>query len=247
MSSHLPAARRSLRHCRNFPSLTFWPRYSLAINPTDESSPRPRTSSPLFELLKVTITLVLTGLIGGGITYFYQERAQRQQQEAKDLETARNSALTFLREVGDILEQRRAASLRCLYAIRDHTPPEETEQLWQDYLKTVNAWNTKWNLYRALVLEEFGPDMQKRFYNEEGDADGKWETASLTAKLIIFHNKLSDYHTPRSDQPPQDPKQIEQLHSSIAQDCYAFYFEVINRIQEGRVGRRSWATAEKTK
>jgi len=193
------------------------------------------------------VTLVLTGLIGGGITYYYQERAQRHQQDAKDLETARDSALTFLREVGDTLEQRRASSLRCLYAIRDHAPPEETEQLWQDYLKTVNAWNTKWNLYRALVLEEFGPDMQKRFYDEQGDAEGVWAKASLTAKLIIFHNKLSDYHRPPPGKPPEDPKQIEQLHSSIAQDCYSFYFEVINRIQEGRIGRRSWATAEQTK
>ena len=214
---------------------------------TDEPSPRPRATSHVFELLKVTLTLVLTGLIGGGITYYYQERAQRHQQEAKDLETARDSALTFLREVGDTLEQRRASSLRCLNAIRDHAPPEEIEQLWQDYLKTVNAWNTKWNLYRALVLEEFGPDMQKRFYDEQADAEGVWAKASLTAKLITFHKKLSDYHRPLSDKPPEDPKQLEQLHSSIAQDCYSFYFEVINRIQEGRVGRRSWATAEQIK
>jgi hypothetical protein len=214
---------------------------------TDESSRRPRAHSAVFELLKVAVTLVLTGLIGGGITYYYQERSQRHQQEAKDLETARDSALTFLREVGDILEQRRASSLRCLYAIRDHAPAQETEQLWQDYLKTVNAWNTKWNLYRALVLEEFGPDMQKRFYDEQGDAKAVWANASLTAKLIIFHNKLSDYYKPRPDKPPEDPKQIEELHSSIAQDCYSFYFEVINRIQEGRVGKRSWATPEQTK
>jgi hypothetical protein len=187
----------------------------------------------------------LTGLIGGGITYFYQERAQREQQDAKDLETARSSALTFLREVGDVLEQRRASSLRSLYAIRDKAPPEKIEQLWQDYLKTVDAWNTKWNLYRALVLEEFGPDMQKRFYDEQGDAERVWANSSITAKLIIFHEKLSDYHS--SAKSPEDPKQLELLHSSIAQDCYAFYFEVIHRIQEGRVGKRSWATTEQTK
>lgn len=219
------------------------------IIPTEESSPRPRTTSPVFELLKVAVTLALTGLIGGGITYYYQERAQRHQLDAKDLETARDSALTFLREVGDVLEQRRAASLRCLYAIRDHAPPEETEQLWQDYLKTVNAWNTKWNLYRALVLEEFGPDMQKRFYDEQAEAQAvEWAKASLTAKLIIFHNKLSDYHRPPPPgKEPEDPKKLEELHSSIAQDCYSFYFEVINRIQDGRVGKRSWATAEQAK
>lgn len=163
------------------------------------------------------------------------------------METARSSALTFLREVGDVLEQRRASSLRCLYAIRDHAPPEEIEPLWQDYLKTVDAWNTKWNLYRALVLEEFGPDMQKRFYDEQGDAEGVWAKSSITAKLITFHEKLSAYHNPGAAKSRPDPKQIELLHSSIAQDCYAFYFEVIHRIQEGRVGKRSWATTEETK
>src|SRR5262249_17264318 len=198
-------------------------------------------------MLKVVVTLVLTGLIGGGITYYYQERGQRHQQEAKDLETARDSALTFLREVGDVLEQRRAASLRCLTAIRDHAPPEQTEQLWQDYLKTVNAWNTKWNLYRALVLEEFGPEMQKRFYDEHADAEPGWEKASLTQKLANFHKRLSDYHSPPPGKTLEDAKKLEQLHSSIAQDCYSFYSEVINRIQDGSVGKRSWATPEPTK
>jgi hypothetical protein len=31
-------------------------------------------SAQIFDLLKVGITLALTGLIGGGITYYYQER-----------------------------------------------------------------------------------------------------------------------------------------------------------------------------
>jgi hypothetical protein len=108
----------------------------------------------------------LTCLIGGGITYYYQERRSG---TSKRRRTWRQPEIprSRLREVGDILEQRRASSLRCLNAIRDHAPPQEIEQLWQDYLKTVDACNTKWNLYRALVLEEFGPDMQKRFYDEQ--------------------------------------------------------------------------------
>src|SRR5258705_10816530 len=75
--------------------------------PSTEEPRKPSTiSAQIFDLLKVGITLVLTGLIGGGITYYYQERAHRAQQEQADLATARQSALTFLREVGDILEQR---------------------------------------------------------------------------------------------------------------------------------------------
>ena len=117
-------------------------------------------SAQLFELLKVVFTLVLTGIVGGGITYYYQNRSHREQQEAQELETARQSALTFLREVGDILEQRRHHAFQVLYSVRD-------------------------------------------------------------------------------------PKQIEQLYSSIAQDCYAFYSEIIARIQEGRVGKRSWTAENK--
>ena len=160
-------------------------------------------------------------------------------------ETARGSALIFLREVGDILEQRRALAFRCLYAIRDKAPANETEQMWKDYMNAVNAWNVKWNLYRALVLEEFGPDMQKRFYDEKADAEGIWAKSSITGKLIIFHNALSEFHRQSPDKPPQDPKQIEQLYASIAQDCYSFYSEVISRIQQGRVGERSWTAPAK--
>ena len=215
--------------------------------PTDESPKRSGLSNQLFELLKVVFTLLLTGLIGGGITYYYQNRAHRDEQELKELETARESALTFLREVGDILEQRRHHAFRCLYAIRDQAPPDEIEQLWKDYLNAVNAWNLKWNLYRALVLEQFGPEMQKRFYDEKADAEGIWEKCSITGKLIIFHNALSEFHKQSPDKPAQDPRQIEQLYTSIAQDCYAFYSEVIARIQEGRVGKRSWTATAKEK
>ncbi len=106
-------------------------------------------SAQIFDLLKVGITLALTGLIGGGITYYYQERSHRAQQEQADLATARQSALTFLREVGDILEQRRHFALRVLDTIQENAPPAERDQVWKDYMNAVNAWNVKWNLYRA--------------------------------------------------------------------------------------------------
>jgi hypothetical protein len=208
-----------------------------------EEEPRRRSaiSSQLFELLKVVVTLVLTGLIGGGITYYYQNRSHQEQQEAQELETARQSALTFLREVGDILEQRRQNAFRVVDAVRYNASAEEQEQVWKDYTVTVNAWDTKWNLYRALVLEQFGPEMQKRFYDEKADEAAIWEKSSITGKLKIFHDKLTEYHKQKPDKVPPDPKFLEHLYSSIAQDCYSFYAEVIRRIQEGRVGNRSWA------
>src|ERR1700730_1135752 len=106
-----------------------------------ESRKHSAISAQLFELLKVVITLVLTGLIGGGITYYYQNRSHREQQDAQELETDRQSALTFLREVVDILEQRRQQSFRVVYAVRDTVSPEEKEQVWKDYSAAVNAWN----------------------------------------------------------------------------------------------------------
>src|SRR3984893_14966477 len=158
-----------------------------------EDEPRKHSviSAQLFELLKVVVTLVLTGLIGGGITYYYQNRSHREEQDAQELETARQSALTFLREVGDILEQRRHHAFRVVYAVRDNAPPEEKEQVWKDYTNAVNAWNMKWNLYRALVLEQFGPDMQKLFYDEKADAEGVWEKSSITGKLKVLDDKLT--------------------------------------------------------
>lgn len=213
---------------------------------TDEPRKTSGISTHVFELLKVVFTLVLTGLIGGGITYYYQNRAHRDQQELTELETARESALTFLREVGEILEQRRQLAFRVLYSIQDKAPPAERDQVWKDYMNAVNAWNMKWNLYRALVLEQFGPDMQKRFYDEQSDAGGTWEKSSITGKLIIFHGMLEKFHKESPDAPPPDAKEMERLYSSISQDCYSFYSEVIARIQEGRVGKHSW-TADSTK
>ena len=211
----------------------------------DEPRKTSAISAQLFELLKVVITLALTGLIGGGITYYYQDRSHRAQQDQADLEIARQSALTFLREVGDILEQRRHLAFRVLATIEEKAPPEEREQVWKDYMNAVNAWNMKWNLYRALVLEQFGPKMQKRFYDEKTDAEGIWDKSSITGKLIIFHNALEEFHKESPDKAPPDAKAMEKLYSSISEDCYAFYSEVISQIQEGRVGKRSW-TADDT-
>ena len=197
-------------------------------------------SGHIFDLLKVGITLVLTGVIGGGITYYYQERAHRAQQEQADLETARQSALTFLREVGDILEQRRHFALRVLETMQENAPPAERDQVWKDYMNAVNAWNVKWNLYRALVLEQFGPEMQNRFYNEKADSEATWANYSITGKLMSFHNALAELHNATPGKPPPDTKAMEKLYSSISQDTYGFYSEVISRIQEGRVGKQSW-------
>src|SRR4051794_35374258 len=105
----------------------------MAVENAVENAP-PRhsaISAQIFELLKVVVTLVLTGLIGGGITYYYQNRAHREQQDAQELEAARQSALTFLREVGDILEQRRHHALRVVDSIRDNGSPEESSKAWK--------------------------------------------------------------------------------------------------------------------
>jgi hypothetical protein len=161
--------------------------------PKNQARP-PRSARNYSIFSRVGITLALTGLIGGGITYYYQERAHRAQQEQADLATARQSALTFLREVGDILEQRRHFALRVLDTIQENAPPEERDQAWKDYMDAVNAWNVKWNLYRALVLEQFGPEMQKRFYDEKADSEATWANYSITGKLMSFHNALEELH-----------------------------------------------------
>lgn len=210
------------------------------MSDSDERLPRSAISAQAFELLKVVFTLVLTGVIGGGITYYYQNRSHREQQDAQELETARQSALTFLREVGDILEQRRHHALRVVDSVRDNAPAEEQEQAWKDYTNAVNAWNAKWNLYRALVLEQFGPDMQRKFYDQQADDQTAWEKLSITQKLTNLDKMLAAYHKPNPDQAPPDPAEFLRKYSSLTQDCYQFYSEVIARIQEGRVGKRSW-------
>lgn len=214
------------------------------MSDSEEPPRRSAISQQAFELFKVVLTLVLTGVIGGGITYYYQNRSHREQQDAQELETARQSALTFLREVGDILEQRRHHALRVIDSIRDNAAPEEKEQAWKDYASAVNSWNAKWNLYRALVLEQFGPEMQRKFYDEKADSEQQWEKFSITGKLISLDRMLGDYQKQNPEQTLPHPNQILQRYSSLTQDCYQFYSEVISRIQEGRVGKRAWV--EKT-
>src|SRR5205823_14751494 len=87
---------------------------------------------------------------------------------------------------------RRHFALRVLDTIQENAPPEERDQVWKDYMNAVNDWNVKWNLYRALVLEQFGPEMQKRFYDEKADSEANWANYSITGKLMSFHNALEE-------------------------------------------------------
>ena len=57
---------------------------------------------------------------------------------------------------------------------------------------------------------------------------------------MSFHNALEALHDATPDKPPPDAKAMEKLYSSISQDTYGFYSEVIARIQEGRIGKHSW-------
>jgi hypothetical protein len=137
----------------------------------------------------------VTGVAGGAITYCYQDRAEQKQQDARDLATARESAVTFLREFSDILERRKYLAYRCIHGIEDRKPAGETEELWKAYMDAVTAWNLKWNLYRAPILKELGPELGKRFYDpvvdDVGDSPQK---CSITDKLIILHRRLSTAH-----------------------------------------------------
>jgi hypothetical protein len=207
---------------------------------TEEPRKTSTISSQIFALLKVGITLALTGLIGGGITYYYRERAHLAQQEQADLATARQSALTFLREVGDILEQRRHFALRVLDTIQGNAPPEERDQAWKDYMNAVNAWNVKWNLYRALVLEQFGPEMQKRFYDEKADSEATWANYSITGKLMSFHNALEELHNATPDKPPPRCEGDAKALFVYFAGHLRLLFGVISRIEEGRIGKHSW-------
>ena len=90
-------------------------------------------SAQLFELLKVVFTLVLTGIVGGGITYYYQNRSHREQQETKELETARQCA-GVVREYrrlrakkSELLEDLEGAS-SISYSTR--SPRSDTRAVW---------------------------------------------------------------------------------------------------------------------
>jgi hypothetical protein len=82
--------------------------------------------------------------------------------------------------------------------------------------------------------------MQKHFYDEKADSEATWANYSITGKLMSFHNALEELHNATPDKPPPDVKAMEKLYSSISQDTYGFYSEVIARIQEGRIGKHSW-------
>ena len=90
------------------------------------------------------------------------------------------------------------------------------------------------------MLEQFGPEMQKRFYDEKADEQQPWEKLSITGKLISLDKMVTEYHKQNPEKAPPDADEILRRYSSLTQDCYKFYSEVIARIQEGRVGKRSW-------
>ena len=85
--------------------------------------------------------------------------------------------------------------------------------------------------------------MQKRFYDQNEDNGQPFEKLSITGKLTELDKMLTEYHKQNPEKAPPDANHILQRYSTLSQDCYQFYSEVIARIQEGRVGKRSWVEA----
>jgi len=178
-----------------FPRLT--PRAAVHLtgsSRTDESSQRLRTTSPAFELLKVAITLVLNRsdwwwdylLLSGTLAAAPGKRRR----DLGDSQGFRSHFSTRSRPTSLNNAGRHPSAASTPFA--DHAPLQEIEQLWQDYLKTVNAWNTKWNLYRALVLEEFRTGYAEGVSTTSKAMPKEYgQKASLTAKLIIVSQQGS--------------------------------------------------------
>lgn len=151
----------------------------------------------IYELLKITITCIFTGIIGTMITQKYKEKEQI---EAREIKVQEYANVVFY----DILD---SASKRSFYALRVWSAIKDkgdVKSAWERYDSMVVYWNEHRARNIALIKKHFGDSMITQVRSD------------IYPKFVKVHSNLIDMKDGKLDPNSINFRQdIDELDSSI--------------------------------
>jgi hypothetical protein len=139
-------------------------------------------------LILTVIGIILTSILGSGLTYWFTYRQWQYAIKQQIMETRVREARETLLKTMQLCQNRWFSSQRLVWACE--TPVDfDVNELRQKYIDSVREWNL--NLYpqRILVAEYFGNDCANLFV-DDAIMNGKITGTSVHTSFFKFHKEV---------------------------------------------------------
>lgn len=114
----------------------------------------------LWKTLTVTgVGFVLTGIVGTWISYFWQTRNWRHQQEYIRSKELISKQIEIVEQLSNLVGRRKFRMFRAAAALRS-TNPDRIAESWKNYDESVVEWNDNVNGYITKLRQFFKRDLQ---------------------------------------------------------------------------------------
>lgn len=205
------------------------------------------------ELWLLIVGFLLTSLVGAWITGFHQSLADARSDRETRAANARTTGMDTLARISEDISRRHYHSLRMIDQVRaehrDDPPAAETgAAIRASYASAMEHWNLHWNLMRVLIKRGFSPDLERMFYDYEGDkaheAAGDTAALSITGKFRTLHRAIRAAEK-ATDAAAREAllAEAESMYHALGFDLYALYDSMAWRIQTGDLGENLAAQA----
>lgn len=183
----------------------------------NESKP-PKKGDRWFEILKLTITFILTTVAGGTLLSYYKKAEIDHQNNTILIESEKAKAEKCFEEISVLIDTRIYKMRRILWAFASNKNEQQIQKLWDDYSDFLYIWNSNINRNKALLHRYFGEDKKLEFikihtqFINLGDLLEKLKkghiknTLSIQDKLDTLSEQLYDF-----DESMLEQIEIEQV------------------------------------
>ena len=170
-----------------------------------------------WELIKLSITFILSGVIGAWLTSEFQRKNWEHQRRVLKAERYDEQATKIFEDISSILDQRLYRYRRIVYAFRTKDD-NKIDKAFQEYLEVLFDWNDRINRNYAMIEKFFGKEMRKSL--EDG-----------IQKDIIFIGTLLERIKKKAAN-ALDVEEVWQKIDEINAKVYQFDLKMLNIISE---------------
>lgn len=178
------------------------------------------------ELLLLGIGFVLTTVVGGLLTYYFQKRAWGHQHDVAAREQASQQALEAFDQISRLLDKRlyRMRELYWAFNRRRQDTSGRFEKARSSYREVLLEWNESLNRTQAIVEVHFGPSLRE-------------ELSAIQDHYAVLHRAVDALLRAPKDQLDDIPNLSDRFHK-LAIRVYDFNVSMLKRlrsIQDGKV------------
>lgn len=177
------------------------------------------------KIFLVVLVSIFSGLLGGLVSYSFQNRSWEHQHRSMLQEAETGTALKIFEETSKLLDKRIYRMTKLNWALEENISDSKIEDQMNFYREVLYEWNDNFNRNRALINIYFGEDIQVYFSNDIHTA------IKNVGKLLEEY-----YYTPRKDRKNELGYEIDGRIGDLENKAYELNLRMLNAIQNQKVG-----------